>query len=230
MRSCPFCPLENFEHVQNLERTQTDDGIRWMYVSYLFCPLLVRFLFCTCPVLICWCPVDPIRNRTSTGHVTDQTEVFRTYAACRTNKTDKERTETDIERRLNGCPLPIGPIWWRTRLIRELLCSTLSIIFLRSFVNTWSAVPEPGYSIERHCSRQRWISWMQIFILLLMNKTDEGGADSGDGGLGHGWVQRDDCSLVFMTNLWWSYGEKTRGHLWTSCGCLPRCLMRSWTK
>lgn len=63
----------------------------------------VRYLFGSCSVLVRsssvgvrWCPVDPIRDRTSTGHVTDQTEVFRTYAACRTNKTDKERTETDI--------------------------------------------------------------------------------------------------------------------------------------
>ena len=70
--------------------------------------------------------------------------------------------------------------------IRGASLSHSPIIFLRSFVNTWGAVPEPGCSIERHCSRQRWISWMQIFILLLMNKTDEGGADSGDGGLGHG--------------------------------------------
>ena len=70
--------------------------------------------------------------------------------------------------------------------IRGLLCLTPSLFFLHSFVNTWNAVPEPGYSIERHCSRQRVISWMQIFILLLMNKTDQGGADSGDGGLGHG--------------------------------------------
>ena len=63
----------------------------------------VRYLFGSCSVLVRsssvgvrWCPVDPIHDRTSTGHVTDQTEVFRTYAACRTNKTDKERTETDI--------------------------------------------------------------------------------------------------------------------------------------
>ena len=110
--------------------------------------------------------------------------------------------------------------------IRGLLCFTLSVF---SCVPSWthgSAIPEPGYSIERHCSRQRWISWMQIFILLLMNKSDEGGADNGDGGLGHGWVQRDDCSLVFMTNLWWSYGERTKGYLWTSCGCLQRCFRR----
>ena len=96
IRSCPFCSVDSFEHVQNLERTRTDNGIRWMYVSYSFRPLLVRFFFCTCPVLIRWSPIDPSRDRTSTGHVTEQTEVFQTYTANRTSKTDKERTETDL--------------------------------------------------------------------------------------------------------------------------------------
>lgn len=48
--------------------------MRW----YAFCSLLVRSLFCTCPVCIRSCSVDLIHDRTTTGHATDVTYVQRT--------------------------------------------------------------------------------------------------------------------------------------------------------
>ena len=48
--------------------------MRW----YAFCSLLVRSLFCTCPVRVRSCPVDPIHGRTTNGQAADVTYVKRT--------------------------------------------------------------------------------------------------------------------------------------------------------
>ena len=37
---CPVCPVVNFEHAQNLERTaSTGEAVRYIFVTY---PLLIR--------------------------------------------------------------------------------------------------------------------------------------------------------------------------------------------
>ena len=48
-------PLASFGHVQNFKLTPPDKDVRWMNVSNVVCPVLMRQASCTYPVCICRC-------------------------------------------------------------------------------------------------------------------------------------------------------------------------------
>ena len=212
--SCPFCLVESFEHVQNLERIRTENGIRWMYVIFPFCLLLVRFLFCTCLAVVRWCLMDPICDCASNGHVTNKTRVFWTYTAC--------------------CPFSIGPTWWH-RYLQTLYKGVLSLSL--SFSLSLSHYFLEFLWEHMACSTR---ARLQYQATLLQAEVDLLGAilqivtyDQNRGRWHRqlrwwkkAWLSSERrCSLFYLTSLWWDLGEKTTGHLWTSCGCLRKC----WT-
>ena len=78
VRWYPFCPA-SFGHVQNFERTPSDNYVRWMNVTHALvcglsgsravCPILIVSASCRYPVCIRWCPFDLSCERSTTGQV-----------------------------------------------------------------------------------------------------------------------------------------------------------------
>ena len=72
VRSVRWQVLNMFKTFHRTERTKASVtctlGVRW----FPFCPVLVRYIFGSCPLRFRWCPVDSSHGRTTTGRGTDK--------------------------------------------------------------------------------------------------------------------------------------------------------------
>ena len=75
VRSVRWQVLNMFKTFHRTERTKASVtctlGVRWCP----FCPVLVRYIFGSCPLRFRFRSVDPSHDRTTTGRVTDKTEM-----------------------------------------------------------------------------------------------------------------------------------------------------------
>ena len=111
IRRGPLNPAESFVW-NRLHWKKVPSRCTVAMLWHAFCSELVHSLSCTCPIRICWCPMDQICCRTTTWRATGQPEVYRTLTVC---SADEYWQGMHGKQRITHVKWwSMGPNWWLT--------------------------------------------------------------------------------------------------------------------